>query len=130
MKQNVLFIMHMPPPIHGAAMVGKYIHDSKIINDSFDCYYINLTTAANTNDIGKWRIGKIFNIFRLLLYIIKQVHYIKPDLVYVTPNAAGIAFYKDFITVQLLKMLKCRIVIHYHNKGITKNQERTFYNFL
>ena len=129
-RLRTLFIMHMPPPIHGAAMVGKYIHDSKIINDSFDCYYINLTTAANINDIGKWRIGKIFNIFRLLLYIIKQVHYIKPDLVYVTPNATGVAFYKDFITVQLLKMLHCKVVVHYHNKGVAKKQNKALYNFL
>ena len=100
MKSKILFIMHMPPPVHGAAMVGKYIHDSKIINDSFDSYYINLTTAANINDIGKWRIGKILDIFRLLLDIIKQVYSIKPDLVYVTPNATGIAFYKDFIVVE------------------------------
>ena len=45
MKQKILFIMHMPPPVHGAAMVGQYIHDSKLINDKFDSHYINLTTA-------------------------------------------------------------------------------------
>lgn len=47
MKQKILFIMHMPPPVHGAAMVGQYIHDSKLINDKFDSHYINLTTAKN-----------------------------------------------------------------------------------
>lgn len=34
MKSKVLFIMHMPPPVHGAAMVGKYIHDSRLINET------------------------------------------------------------------------------------------------
>lgn len=122
--------MHMPPPVHGAAMVGKYIHDSKLVNDTFDCHYINLATATDINDIGKWRISKILDIFRLLIDIIRLVHYVKPDLVYVTPNATGIAFYKDFITVQLLKMLKCSVVIHYHNKGVVKKQDRTFNNLL
>ncbi len=28
-------IMHMPLPVHGAAMVGQYIHDSKLINGEF-----------------------------------------------------------------------------------------------
>ena len=36
---KVLFILHMPPPVHGASMVGKYIHDSKIINNAFECHY-------------------------------------------------------------------------------------------
>ena len=45
MKPKILFIMHMPPPVHGAAMVGQYIHDSKLINREFDCHYFNLTTA-------------------------------------------------------------------------------------
>lgn len=50
---NILFIMHMPPPVHGAAMVGKYIHDSRVIKEAFDCHYINLTTARDLADIGR-----------------------------------------------------------------------------
>lgn len=57
--KNILFIMHMPPPVHGAAMMGKYIHDSKLINDKFDSHYINLTTAKNLQDIGKVGIRKL-----------------------------------------------------------------------
>ena len=36
MKSRILFILRLPPPVHGAAMVGKYIHDSKLINETFD----------------------------------------------------------------------------------------------
>ena len=32
MIPTVLFILHLPPPVHGAAMVGQYIRDSKLIN--------------------------------------------------------------------------------------------------
>ena len=28
--------MHMPPPVHGAAMMGKYIHDSELINEKIN----------------------------------------------------------------------------------------------
>ena len=44
---KVLFILHMPPPVHGASMVGKYIHDSKIINNAFECHYLNLALAKD-----------------------------------------------------------------------------------
>ena len=33
MKPSILFILHLPPPVHGAAMMGQYIHDSKVINE-------------------------------------------------------------------------------------------------
>ena len=63
---RILFIMHMPPPVHGAAMVGKYIHDSRLVNEAFDCRYINLATAANLEDIGKVRLAKFVDFSRLL----------------------------------------------------------------
>lgn len=44
MKPKILFILHLPPPIHGAAMMGKYIQESELVNSSFDCFCINLAT--------------------------------------------------------------------------------------
>lgn len=124
MKQSILFILHMPPPVHGAAMVGKYIHDSRLVNETFDCHYINLATAKNLTDIGKPGLGKLIKFIRLLKQIRKSVRSIKPRLVYVTPNACGAAFYKDFIVVQMLKGMGCKVVVHYHNKGVATRQDR------
>lgn len=126
MKPKILFIMHMPPPVHGAAMVGQYIHDSKLINGEFDCHYINLTTAKNLQDIGKVGMRKLFDFFKLLKKIRHEVKVVKPQLVYVTPNACGGAFYKDFVVVQMLKRLGCQVVVHYHNKGVATHQDRWF----
>lgn len=53
MKNKIVFVLHMPPPVHGASMVGKYIHDSEIVNNNFDCKYFNLTLAKDLQDIGK-----------------------------------------------------------------------------
>lgn len=79
MKQKILFIMHMPPPVHGAAMMGKYIHDSKLINDKFECHYINLTTAKSLQDIGKGGIRKLWKFFCLLARIMKTLVGIHPQ---------------------------------------------------
>lgn len=124
MKSTILFILHMPPPVHGASMMGKYIHDSKVVNETFDCHYINLTTAKDLSDIGKIGLRKLIQFVQLLKKIRKEVKKLKPQLVYVTPNACGGAFYKDFIVVQLLKIMGCRVVAHYHNKGVATRQNR------
>lgn len=127
-KPRILFIMHMPPPVHGAAMVGKYIHDSKLVNEVFDCHYINLTTAQSLEDIGKAGLKKGITFLILLWRIIKMVTKIKPKWVYVTPNAFGKPFFKDFIVVQLLKVLGCKVMVHYHNKGVKTCEDKCLYN--
>lgn len=130
MNPRILFIMHMPPPVHGAAMVGQYIHDSELINGEFESHYINLTTAKNLQDIGKVGMRKLFDFFKLLKKIRRVVKDIKPQLVYVTPNACGGAFYKDFVVVEMLKRLGCKVIVHYHNKGVATRQDRWLDNIL
>ena len=130
MKSKILFIMHMPPPIHGASMMVKYIHDSHLINEIFDCYYINLATAKDLEDIGKIRLQKFTQFYLLLNKIRKEVKRIQPELVYVTPNAKGGAFYKDFIVIQMLKSMGCKVVVHYHNKGVSLRQDKIIDNLL
>lgn len=121
---QILFVLHLPPPVHGAAMVGKYIRDSELINSEYDCRYINLTTAYSLEDIGRMSIKKLIAFAHLLKLIWYEVRVVKPDMVYVTPNAKGGPFYKDFIVVELLKLMGCKVVVHYHNKGVASRQDK------
>lgn len=121
---RILFILHLPPPVHGAAMVGKYIRDSELINSEFECRYVNLATAADLEDIGKVGLKKVFSFLRLLKEVWHQVKCFRPAMVYITPNAKGGAFCKDFIVVEMLKLMGCRVVAHYHNKGVATRQDR------
>lgn len=124
MQPIILFIMHMPPPVHGAAMMGQYIHDSKLVNDSFECRFINLAVAKELKDVGRFRIGKAFDYLRLLKKIREEVRCFRPDLVYVTPNTVGAPFYKDLLITQLVKSMGCKVVAHFHNKGVSTRQDR------
>lgn len=130
LKPKILFILHLPPPVHGASMVGKYIQDSHLINDEFDCHYINLATAKDLNDIGKGGWRKSIAFLKLLMTVYGAVKRLKPRLVYVTPNAAGMPFYKDFMVVSLLKALGCKVICHYHNKGVSTRQNRWLDNWV
>ena len=130
MKPKILFIMHMPPPVHGASMVGQFIHDSKLINSSFDCHYVNLAVATRLEDVGKGGWHKAKDIWKKLIEVRKTVKAVKPDLVYITPNSAGAPFYKDFIIVMMLKMMGQKIVMHFHNKGVATRHNRKLDNWM
>lgn len=129
-KKRILYILHMPPPIHGAAVVGKYIHDSVLINSKFECRYINLAMAGSLEDIGKFSLQKVKMLVELMKEIRKEVKGFKPNLVYVTPNAKGGAFFKEFVIVLVLKGMGCKVVVHYHNKGVSTKQDEWLFNLL
>ena len=125
-KPKILFIMHMPPPMHGAAQMGQYIHDSKLITESFECRYFNPSASANVKQVGHLNFEKIkflFTSLRKIRNIIDEWH---PNLVYITPSSWDWGFYRDFITVRMLKAHDCKIVAHYHNKGVKWFMERWY----
>lgn len=113
--------MHMPPPVHGAAMMGKCIHDSVLINNNFECQYVNIATANNLDDLGRGGLRKIWMFINMLKSTRKIVDKFHPDIAYLTPAAFGMSFYKDFIMAQLLKQWCGRVVYHYHNKGVAQH---------
>lgn len=127
---SVIFIMHMPPPVHGASMVGEYIHKSKLINEAFECHYVNMAIASRLEDIRKGGLGKIKDVMKKFLEIRKAIVAVKPDLVYITPCSAGWPFYKDFLTIMMLKMMGQKVVMHFHNKGVRSRQSHVLDNFL
>lgn len=130
MTKKILFILHLPPPVHGAAMVGKYIQDSKLINLSFDCEYINLSTSKELNDIGKGGLSKIFTIVRLQYNVFKALSRKNFDVCYMTLTAQGAGFYKDLFIVVILKLFGKKIVYHFHNKGIAIAQKKMLSDLL
>ncbi|MDR2038777.1 MAG: glycosyltransferase family 4 protein [Bacteroidales bacterium] len=129
-KPKILFIMHMPPPVHGAAMVGKYIHDSQLINDSFDGYYLKPSNTTSLDDINQFKLKKFTFLISFHFRLIKIYRKIKPDLCYFTASSRGFAFYRDFMTIFILKLLKAKIVVHFHNKGEPSFDNKRYNKFL
>lgn len=120
----------MPPPVHGAAMVGQFVRDSELINSEFDAEYINLATAKSLEDIGSLRLGKIASYFSLYRKIVLSVKKGRPDLVYITPNAKGVSFFKEYLIVQKIQSMGVKVIAHYHNKGVSQKQDNWLYDRL
>ena len=127
---KILFILHYPPPIHGSSLVGGYIKASRIINETFDCRYINLGTSASVEEIGKNPAGKLIRYIKLIWQVKKELIFFRPSLCYLTISSKGAGFYKDALIVFLVRLFGVKPVYHFHNKGIIARQERFFDNIL
>ena len=128
--KKILFILHYPPPVHGAAMVGQYIRESRHINSLFNCQYINLGTSVRIDEIGKGSLLKAIRYFKLLAITIKNLYRFNPNLVYLTLTASGNGFYKDALIAIIAKVFGKKVVIHFHNKGVSERQDKWFDNLL
>lgn len=130
MKQKILFLLHLPPPIHGSSIIGFQIKESEQINGSFDCRYLNLLASKSVSDSGKISFRKLFDFLKTIWGLIHELVYQKPDLCYFALTTTGIGFLKDSLLVFLLRIGGVRVIYHLHNKGIEKFSGSLLYRFL
>ncbi len=119
MSSKVLMILHMPPPVHGASVMGGYIHDSLYINRDFECKYINETLSSDVAHVGHFGLYKIKSILSHCKIIAQSIREFHPDLVYITPSAyqPEMGMLRYVFEFAVINHYKCRKVIHFHNKG-------------
>lgn len=128
--KRILFILPIPPPIHGSAVVGRYLQNSLLINNNFKCRYINLSTSKNLNEIGKVSFTKLTTLIKVIFNVIKEILSFKPDVIYMAPTAKGFGFYKDFLIILILKISGIKVLYHFHNKGVASKQHLFIDNIL
>jgi glycosyltransferase involved in cell wall biosynthesis len=122
LRKKILFILHLPPPVHGASMMGQYLMENKKVNETFDCRYINLTTSSKIDDISSFNQAKIFILMKLYWKVLRTVVGRRYDLCYLTINSHGAGFYKEMVIVFILKLFRYRFIYHFHNKGVSNCQ--------
>ena len=116
---RILFVLQTPPPIHGASLMGSYIQNSELINSTNKTSYINMALSSSPGNIGRKSPRKVIRYIQIISRIRNQLYSFRPDLVYFTPSAKGLGFYKDFFLIYLVKMLGHTVVLHFHNKGVS-----------
>jgi glycosyltransferase involved in cell wall biosynthesis len=118
---RLLFILQLPPPLHGASLMNSYILNSKLLKGSFSIETVNLHFAESIHELGKFSPAKVLRTFIYCFEIVKKVIKHKPDLVYFNLTPRGFAFYRDALYVFILKLLRRNIVIYLQSKGIKEN---------
>ena len=123
-SSKVLFLLHLPQPVHGSSMIGLSIKESIEINHVFDCEYINLTASQQVSETGKFNLRKIVGFMITFAKLFWTLSRKRPQLCYLALTSTGIAFYKDLILIALIKAFRIKRVYHMHNKGVSLHQNQ------
>ena len=117
--------MQLPPPIHGVSVMNKIIKESKLINDSFECDYINLATAKNIDDLQKGLVYKYFLALGITFKAIFKMMFNRYDYVYITVFPWGFAFIKDSLIVLIAKIFRLKPILHLHTHGFKRSADKS-----
>jgi glycosyltransferase involved in cell wall biosynthesis len=117
-KIKVLFIMQLPPPVHGASMMNKYIQGSSYISKAFETFVLPLKFVERVEQIGSFSWQKIWFMIKFIFSLIYRLGNFKPDVVYFTMAPFGFAFFRDALFISIIKLFNVKIILHLHGKGI------------
>src|SRR5690554_4720297 len=120
-RKNILFLLHLPPPVHGSTIVGKQIKDSKIINYEFKGRYVNLILSKKVSESGKVNLIKAVRFLKIWLQLLGLLLFHRPNLCYFALTTTGASFKKDVLLIALLRIFNVRIIYHLHNKGVSQS---------
>ena len=118
MKKKILFLLQLPPPVHGASMVNLNVRDSEYINSRIEANYVDISPAHKMTDLGLFSFGKLFLTLTIIIRCIFEYLKFRPVSVYITLSPHGFGFWKDALILHALKALGAKFIIHLHGKGI------------
>ena len=74
-QKDILYLLHLPPPVHGSSIVGEFAKESPLINNSFHGRYINLLMSRSVNETGKTSFIKLFRFIAIWIELFgKLIH--------------------------------------------------------
>lgn len=127
MRKKIIFLVPLPPPIHGASIINQSILNSKRIKNNFFTCFINSSTTQEIKFINKFQIYKLFLFIKIFFNLIIKIKSFKPDLVYINLSPHGLGFYKDSLLLLIIKFFEIKVVSHMHGKGIKKQIKNSKY---
>ena len=122
-KPRILFVLHLPPPVHGAGLMGEQVRACVERTDAFGSRFINLSASSTVESVGRIGLNKLLFMRRLLGEVCRTVREWHPDLVYMTPSATMPGLLKDALVARLVRRKGCKLVLHFHNKGVVSRQD-------
>jgi glycosyltransferase involved in cell wall biosynthesis len=117
---RILALAQTPPPVHGAAVMGRIAVDVLSDTPGFETRHIALNFAADLSTVGRFRLAKIARLFVVVARVLASRAMFRPDIVYFTFCPSGIAFVRDLGLLAVLRLMGLSVVIHLHGQGIAR----------
>lgn len=124
-KKKILFLIPMPPPVHGVTSINLQIKKSRKLKKKFETYFLNSSQAINLVELEIFKIRKLLKFIYFYFELLTKILNIKPDVIYFNLSPRGLGYYRDILYVILLKLLKQKVIFHLHGIGFLKKTKNS-----
>jgi glycosyltransferase involved in cell wall biosynthesis len=119
-KKIKITIIGQTPPPYG----GQIIHIGKIVQilakNNFDHVLIRMNFSEEMNETGKFSVVKIVKLFMILLRILTNLLFYRPDYVYYPPSGNEKSpILRDIILLFFVRLFRFKVIFHFHAGGIS-----------
>lgn len=121
MKPRILFVVHLPPPVHGVTLLSKQVIASETIAAQFGVRVLPLRFSESVDEIRSASLAKVGRSAITGLRLLKELALKRPDAVYFTFAPTGVAFYRDCAYAAAMKAFGVRRIFHIHARGIASH---------
>ena len=132
---KLLVFAHTPPPHHGQSYMVQLMlrgfggdhrkraakRDASETDRGLTCYHVNARVSKELEDIGDFRVGKLFLLFGYCLQAIWcHFRYGVDAMYYVPAPGKPSALYRDWLVMLLCRPFYKKIILHWHAAGLAK----------
>lgn len=116
---KILILAQTPPPYHGQAIMQKYLADANW--NWCDKKFIRLNYSKSSESVGKFTPLKVFKLFIVVFKVWKENFNSKIDILFYPPSGPNkIPFYRDVLTLLLIRKCTKKIIFQFHAGGFDK----------
>jgi glycosyltransferase involved in cell wall biosynthesis len=120
----VLVIGPLPPPYHGGSVATRTLLASAV-GQRFRLVHVDTTDGRGMDNIGRLDAGNIGLALTHLRRYLRLLRRERPDLVYVPLAQNRLGILRDALFLLPARMLRIRVVLHFHGGGFREFYERT-----
>jgi glycosyltransferase involved in cell wall biosynthesis len=132
---KLLVFAHTPPPHHGQSYMVRLMLDgfggdrrrraasgaSAATSLGVECYHVNARVSKELEDIGDFRLSKLFLLFGYCFQAIWcRFRYGVRTLYYIPAPGKHSALYRDWLVMFLCRPFYKHIILHWHAAGLAK----------
>jgi Glycosyltransferase len=117
-KPRILYLVQLPPPVHGASEMNRMVFDSEVVNEGFEKRVIPLNFSTKLSQLQHFSIIKVFKAFGIFFQLLFDLITYRPRIVYFSMVPFGPILFRDGLYLILIRIFGAAPVAHLHRPGL------------